>query len=338
MHAIALRSLKGELHKVAAPWQRKPALALKHIEQKFGFDPEWLYNEYGSRQILDCCQRFSLKSLTVLSFDELCKFWHSSTVSMDQSVKDFFETSANHEIVRKIENSIWRWGVKRSKWNEVVDAYNCLRNFKFPDIAGFEVTLDHTTYHNDIGHSKYSRTFLDGVFAYLVHYRGEHVLTIGFSIMDGREVMIQQIQSAKQRGNRHLYHLPNNLIEFVIDLFWSNFPGYTLYLVDGLSLAHKTIANYKQSLTTVRSRCKRYRIELALRGWMSADNLRFFAEDRERCKELQRKIARLRSDEFRLGKRYAATGRFVLECTYECRNQLSYRRIGLPKEAVLQAA
>src|SRR3546814_14926469 len=53
-------------------------------------------------------------------------------------------------------------------------------------IEGLEVTLDYTNGYNEQGMGKHSRTPLDGVFAYLVQYKGEHVMILGFSIINER--------------------------------------------------------------------------------------------------------------------------------------------------------
>src|SRR5581483_4269851 len=132
--------------------------------------------------------------------------------------------------------------VSSAKWNEVVDAYNALRSFSVMPEKGFELLLDHSTYYNEYGWSHYNRLYLDGVFGYLLLYKGEHVLTIGFSIMGGKRLLIQQVQAPARKGNRALYRLPHNRVEFVIELFERHFEGYELSLVTGESLVEKTLS------------------------------------------------------------------------------------------------
>src|SRR3546814_1923886 len=64
---------------------------------------------------------------------------------------------------------------------------------------------------------KHSRTPLDGVFAYLVQYKGEHVMTLGFSLINDRQILLQQVQLKNRTGNRWLFRFPENRLEFIID-------------------------------------------------------------------------------------------------------------------------
>jgi hypothetical protein len=207
---------------------------------------------------------------------------------MDRSVVDLFESSAQHEIVWKIKNSMWRWGLSKGTWNEVVEAYNRLRHFSF-DRPDFELRLDHTTYYNEYGYGKYSRVYLDGVFAYLVYYKRKHVMTIGFSIQEKKQILIQQVQTTARKGNRWLYQLPSNRLEFVVELFQKNFPGYRLWVIDGSSLAEKTIADYRRGLQ-------------GAERWGDAEEILAF----------KTKIEHLETDKSRLNALYKNTGRFCL--------------------------
>ncbi|MDE2001877.1 MAG: hypothetical protein KGI60_04930, partial [Patescibacteria group bacterium] len=190
MKGLQLRSLSGELEKVPEEFAEKPVQTIPDIEAKFG--KRITYRGEGCEKrskILKNYHDFPLGAFVNFSFDELCKFWHSTICSMNESVDVLFTKNARYEIVRKIGSSMWRWGCRKGTWNEVVDAYNGISNFSLDLGPDFEIRLDYTTYYNECGRAKFSRIFLDGVFAYLVYYRGEHVMTIGFSIAEGRKLL-----------------------------------------------------------------------------------------------------------------------------------------------------
>jgi hypothetical protein len=177
---------------------------------------------------------------------------------MDRTVEMIFETQPNYEVVRKIKSSWWRWGYGKGDWNELVDVYNGIRLFTFGSLPEFTVCLDYTTGYNPYGYSKFSETYIDGIFAFLVYYRGEHVMTIGFSVMENHRLLVQQVQLKKVKGNRFLYRLPKHYLEYVLDLFSHVFPRFTLYIIDGESLAKRLLADYQnaQSLHIERTTAK----------------------------------------------------------------------------------
>lgn len=237
-----------------------------------------------------------LAALSALSFDQLCKVHYSSLFMMDQSVCDLFEKSQEHILVRKIESSMWRWGFSRGKWNDVVAAHVGIRNFDL-GLEDFEVRLDHTTYVNECGYSEHSRTFLDGVFAYLVHYRGEHVMTIGFSVAADRRILIQQVQLVNRRGNRFLFRMPTNRLEHIIACFAAAFPGHDLYVVDGRAVGTKSLRSYEDAL----ARAKRRLVNMRAGDAYSPV---------EEIATLEKKAAHLRADLPRLEAQYGETGRY----------------------------
>src|SRR3546814_4012996 len=98
---------------------------------------------------------------------------------------------------------------------------------------------------------KHSRTPLDGVFAYLVQYKGEHVMTLGFSIINDRQILLQQVQLKNRTGNRWLFRFPENRLEFIIDKFRSAFRGYRIHIVDGKSTRSEEHTSELQSLMRI---------------------------------------------------------------------------------------
>lgn len=292
MKGLSLRSLSGELHRVAPEFELEPVMAIQEVERKLGAWGHRFQEEFEREFSLPVDgHRLPLQAFEGFSFDELCKIRYSSGTMMDSSVDNLFQKNARYEVVRKIQNSMWRWDISKGTWNEIVDAYNCIRNFSL-NLEGFEIRLDHATYFNEYGSAKYSRVFLDGTFAYLIYYKRRHVLTVGFSLLSNRRLLIQQVQSATQTGNRGLYKLPSNRLEFFIEQFAAQFPGYSLAIIDGKCLVEKTLADYKRSLERIKRR----------EGISSTglDAMKF-----------QKKVRHLKDDSNRLIGFYSNTGRFL---------------------------
>lgn len=239
-------------------------------------------------EIKDSYHRLPLESLSQLSFDQLCKLYFSSTITLHSTVEKKFETDIHLDVIRKIISSIWRWSRSRGTWNEIVDAYDRIRNFSFETNPDFNIRLDYSKGRNQSGYSKFSETFLDGSFGFLVHYRNKHVMTVGFSILNEKRILIQQVQLTQRSGNRFLYQLPNNRLEFIIDLFRKNFPDYLLHIINAKDLTKKIASEYKSSLER----------------WHDSP---------ERSAQIKEAIRHLRADEKRLVSFYKNTGRYRLK-------------------------
>lgn len=254
---VELSEFTDTLRKVPAHRDRNPVAAIDVLARVGQPVIDYMREHYDAATV-ENLRHLSLNAFTRLGLDEIAKIRFSTIFMMHQTVEDEFKNNSRFVIVNKIANSMWRWGMGRSGWNELVDGYEGIRNFSFehPD---FEVRLDHTTGHNECGYSEHSRTFLDGVFAFLVYYRGEHVMTLGFSLMNNRRLLIQQVQLAKQRGNRFLFKLPKNRMEHVIGLFRKYFPRHRLYVVDGHDVATKSLKSYRNAIRREQERAERAR-------------------------------------------------------------------------------
>lgn len=219
--------------------------------------------DIADTRFADVITGMSLRDLSALSFDQMCKIKHSSIYMLSDDVRDLFETkSFEHMLVHKIGSSMWRWGYKRGAWNDIVEFHQNIRTFDL-DIDGFEIRLDHSTYFNECGYSQYSRTFLDGVFAFLVYYKGEHVMTIGFSLMADRRILIQQIQLTRRRGNRFLFKMPANRVEHIIGRFHAAFPTHELFIADGGDVINKSLKSYQRAYDAVCERRAKMAIQVA---------------------------------------------------------------------------
>ena len=305
MKGILLGSLTGQLKKVSAAHAECPAAAIKHPLKKLGsLPPDHLCADGKEFSFLTDYNKIPMGGLVKFSFDEICKMMYSRSSTMHETVEDIFETNTEYEIVHKIQSSMWRWSRSKGTWNEIVDAHQYLRSFVFTDDPNFEIRLDHSTYHNPFGYSKYSRIFIDGTFAFLVYYKQNHVLTIGFSLLAGKKILLQQVQSSKRVGNRWLYRLPPNRLEFILELFQKNFPGYTLHVIDARSLVRKTLSDYQRALLNAQQWYREY-----LSSNRNKDRLHEYAQE---CQDLKERIRHLKKDAVRLDSFYRNTGRFTL--------------------------
>jgi hypothetical protein len=250
MKGIKPSCLPSGLGKVDQAHAGDPVKTLTDIHRRFGPKRAQVKAWLQGQDLAEALGGLPIHALRLLSFDDLCKLQYSNGIyGVDESVKKYFERVPRCYVVQKIASSIWRWSYGEKDWNELVDAYDCLRSIRMEGYPGFEVRLDHATYHNNCGYSRYSRTFLDGAFGLLIHYRGEHVLTIGFSVASKRRLLLQQVQSARRSGNRALFRLPANRVEFAIGLLSSHFPSHEIFVVDGESLADRILENYGESLS-----------------------------------------------------------------------------------------
>lgn len=159
-------------------------------------------------------------------------------------VSDWLEEDRNGGVIKKARLSMWRWGYTQRGYNSVVRFYNAVQRFEFGE--GFEVRLDHPRGSNPTGWGLYHRdTYLDGAFAFCIYYKGQHVLTIGFSVTKWG-IIINQVQLKKRKGNRFLYKLPQPLLLYVMARMEACFGNsFQLWLVDGASAVAAVKASYK---------------------------------------------------------------------------------------------
>lgn len=197
------------------------------------------------------CTQLPTEVLDRFSIVEIMKIRSASCIMLrSREVNERFDEVPEYRIFDKIASSLWRWGYVdfREEWNTLVDAYRGIRSFAI-DLPDFAVTLTYTTGHNECGLTVHDRElFLDGVFGFLVHYKGEHVMTIGFTFTKGRRIVLTQVQMKKEKGNRFLYKLPKPYVEFALDLLARHFPTLELCILEGAASAKKYLAQYKNLL------------------------------------------------------------------------------------------
>lgn len=195
-----------------------------------------------------------------------------------------------------------------------MDAYEGIRNFEM-GIDGFELTLDCTTGYNEKGYSRETRTYLDGVFGFLVHWKSKHVMTIGFSIADNRRILLQQVQAKSKTGNRWMFKLPANRMEFIIDRLSQAFPLHQILIADGADYAKRSLTEYTEAMDR--------RLPQLAKASEAQDS-----EETERLAEhveiLREKIATIKRDTPRLVALYRDLGRYVPGKTFEANGMRHY--------------
>ena len=296
MKGTPLSTLDVGLTRVPVHQNRKPVRsfdAMGALGEKFR---AYALDVYETSDIEDLIHELPARAFDKLGRDRAAKTMLSNRNSIPSEVEREIEKDPVLRIVRKIDSSTWRWGYAHRSWNDIVSAMEGLSSFHL-DSDEFEITLDQTTGRNDYGYSEHSRTYLDGVFGFLVHWKGEHVMTIGFSFAAGRRLLVQQVQNTKRSGNRWLFRLPRNRLEHIVDCFVRSFPKHRIYVADGADYAKRSLTSYLEARNRVAERLKRRN-----------DDVEDRLTDREELEGLNEKISHLRHQMDRLRALYSDTG------------------------------
>lgn len=317
---LRLDSIREPLFPVARRHGEKPVRAIKNFaERLFSADPNSVA-EYGLKDegdaVYEKYHRLPLRAFRQFSFDELCKLRFSSFCSMDEAVEKLFESDPSYEVVRKIGSSLWRWSAFRGDWNQLVAAYDGIRRFHIDEFPyQFEVRFDYTMWCHRRGLSKYSETFLDGVFAYLVHYKGQHVMTVGFVVAKDYRILITQLQLKQPKGNRFLFKYPINHMSVIIKLFQRAFPQHQIAVVEGNSLVERLARDYLDGQTNA----KRYAFDYYKAARLAKDSksrerhLKNLEEKRQQFQRCMVGLQKLETNRPRLCRLYGSLGKFQTE-------------------------
>lgn len=243
-----------------------------------------------------------------LTIDETAKIIASFDYGQPSSIFDEMIENPVLNILHKIRSSAWGWSYDKIGWNETVAAYEGIRAFDLC-IPDFTVTLDHTAWRHKQGKSQHAGLFLDGVFGYLVHYRGKHVMTIGFSIASGRRLLLQQVQVCQATGNRWLYKMPANRMELIIERLQDAFPAHTLFVVDGASAIQNSMTICRNAQESTQRTLDDYRARLD-RLPDNEDLPGYIADEEQRLDALDKKMAELETEKPRLDRFYGNLGRY----------------------------
>lgn len=200
--------------------------------------------------------------------EELIRLWHNSVCMSKLS-----EHLERHEsLVWKVQHSLWRYGCARD-YNRFVACLNGLGRIS-ADLPDFDVRLTHTRFCNTAAWADHGRDgtpiYLDAPFGVLLHYKGVHVMTIGFAL-SSHGILVAQVQLRQKRGNRFLYRLPLPHLDFALELLRRAFPEDPLWLVTGTSTTAAIRAAYGKEddrLTPEASRRIESFYDHPLRDWV----------------------------------------------------------------------
>jgi hypothetical protein len=312
---IPLSTFVGDLHPVAPEFDADP-MASFDVMERLGPKVRRYAEALGFENptFKDVDSQLPLKAFANLTYDETAKMHHSSTRYLAADLRERYEHGHAWSVLDKIDCSAWKWGSEKLHWNEKVACYDGIRRFDL-GVDGFTANLDHTTGWNRRGATRHSRVFLDGVFGFLIHHKGRHVMTVGFSFVGGRTLLVQQIQLKERRGNRWLFSFPKNRVEHLVSRFAEAFPTHRILLIDGGDVARHNLASYREGLKEGRewlARCKR-----TAKLEPTKHNLAQVEEHVEGLVLHQAKIDHIEADVDRLDALYADSGRFVRGKTVE---------------------
>lgn len=158
----------SEIAEVADAPARFAAVAADWIEDRYGADC-FAWKDHWHHAPHDLLSR-------AFTRDELVSLWHDCIFAskLDDHIQE-------HEaLVWKVQHSLWRYGCSRD-YGRFVACHNGLCRLSV-DLPGFDVRLTHTRYINTAAwaaHGRDNPIYLDASFGLLLHYRGEHVMTVG---------------------------------------------------------------------------------------------------------------------------------------------------------------
>lgn len=207
--------------------------SVPNVKERLVDVPEY----FNDLDVDELVRKLPLSSFKNFSKEEIARLWQGSVIMWDNS----FEKEANEDpffcLLEKIRLALWHSSFKsgRENWNIVAETYERIRNFSVP-FPETEVSFDYSRGANELGYSQYEDIFLDSEMAFLIHQKGEHVLTLGFSVDIEPGVYLAQVQSPIKTGNRFLFSLGENPVNGATDLFLQNFKGFSVYVIDPDSL------------------------------------------------------------------------------------------------------
>ncbi len=280
-----------------------------------------------SPDFMDVHDRLPIEAFHGLSFDQEAMIQHQGTIYVDDDLRRLRKEDPRRAMIAKIKDSAWVWtegSCARIGWNDLVDVHEGIRRFDI-GVDGFETTLDWTNSRPRNGYARCCEKWLDGTFAFLVHHKGRHVLTIGFSITSRRQILIQQIQNARRQGNRWMFSFPTNRIEHVLDRFARAFPSMDVMLVDGRDVANDTLKGYRQQRRES-EKALSIHAERMHQGAVDADHhLEMMERNLRRALEARALVRHLNAEVPRLEAFYADSGRYARTGTISLNGMRHYR-------------
>lgn len=291
MQGYGLAMITGDFSPVAPDHDEDPVVT---VDLEKALNPRYrdiLEENFGTRDFREAIHNLPAHVLLRLGTQGCAKALISTRFALDREVKNELDEDVTLALVTKVKSSLWRWGLNAAKWNDIVGAVNGIARFTLGR-EDFTMRLDWSRNVSPKGYSENSGTWLDGVFGFLVHWKGQHVMTIGFSFVGDRKILLQQVQATSSTGNRWMFKLPANRLEHVITCFRKAFEGYDIYVADGKDYTAQSMKDYGEALEIRKSR---------------NDN-----EEDEDIARLEGKIATLTRDRTRIAAFYRDAGNYSL--------------------------
>jgi hypothetical protein len=182
----------------------------------------------------------------VFSEEEIVKLWMSDFIM--SKAGEYIEK--NDFLVWKVSNSHHRYGWAGKDYNLLCRHLDGLRALQAPE--GFEIRLTYSTAFNPVGRAYHCSRylFIDGTFALLFYYKGEHVLTCGFAAME-EGIALTQVQLREKKGNRWLFKIPGSLVDTCLGILARAFPSDPLWIIDGESAVKGIRTSYGKEPCTM---------------------------------------------------------------------------------------
>ena len=204
--------------------------------------------DYSDGLVDDWIKRRLYKNFTS---NELAKIIYTSAYTQADRGKFLEEHNPTLWMIHKIKSSYWRTSYTSDNWNQIVDSYNSIKNFDL-NKKDFSIKLDTTSYFNEKGYSRFSRTFLDGVFSFVVHYKNKPVMDVSFSVSNDKKgnnlIQLSQFQCINNKGNRWIYKFGHDYVEQITKMFIEQFPNHKIQLRKADNLETEIRTSYTRLL------------------------------------------------------------------------------------------
>lgn len=129
MKGIPLGDLDAGLTRVPVHLNRKPIRsfdAMSALGEKFR---AYALDYYGTDNVEKIVHKLPAQAFHKLGTDRAAKTMLSNEYSIPSEVEREIEKDPILRAVRKIDSSVWRWGIDRCAWNDIVSALEGISSF-----------------------------------------------------------------------------------------------------------------------------------------------------------------------------------------------------------------
>jgi hypothetical protein len=192
----------------------------------------------------------------IFTEEELAVIYTSRIFSKQHEDWEEYKKTPFIWTLEKCRMNFWHTQMNTPPWEDLKKVYNTFKNLK---IEGFELFLDATYNFKTQGMATHHpEIHLDGGLGLMFHHKGEHVLTIGINLSYDRNnnliFKIEQIQSAKKKGNRALFKLGSDWLNGAIHKLLTQIPKeFKVYQIEGKTAS----SNNRQPISLCLHRLKK---------------------------------------------------------------------------------